>query len=142
MEEGKERQEESFGFDVTEAQEHEIRIGGKLNGKRYTVLHVLRDPTPKQWKNYEAETSCLKPKRGQPEFRDRSLAAREKLWNEIVVRVEGYRKAGEPLECQGEQWKQLIPILHKSAAIRDLGEIWNEGEDDDDEKNSETASDD
>ena len=126
------------GFDLDE-EIIVVRLAAEQKGKVYSLKHHLRVPTAKQWKEYQGNTSKLKAGGREPDLKDHTLAAREKLWGEIVVRVEGYIKGGKPLACEGEDWKRRVWVIHKGLAISELIKVWQpEG----DEKNSGAASED
>lgn len=139
LEIGKKNEGVAEGFNVQE-KTVEILLHAKQSGKTYDLLHVLNEPTPKQWKEYQAAANKFKTDSRTVQIQNTTLGAQEKLWNEIAVRVEGYNDGEKPLECAGENWRRLVSILHKSQAIRALGEVWFG--DEDEEKNSGTASDD
>ena len=127
------------GFDLDE-NVVVVVLKAEQGGKIHLLKHHLREPSPKQWKEYQAAANKYKAGRRDIEIKDCTLAAREKLWNEIAIKVEGYRKGGKPLECSGEQWKRDMRVLHKSQAIVQLGQVW--APDEEREKNFETTSDD
>jgi|GEM_PF-6489181 len=129
------------GFDLDET-EVVIILKAEQRGKIFTLKHYLRRPTAKQWKEYQEAINKYKTGGRDIEVKDRTLAARERLWSEVIIRVEGYTKAGQPLDCSGEDWKRRMDILHKSQAIVKLGQVWAPNADEDTEKNFETTSDD
>jgi len=130
------QQAEGFDLDVTQI---EIPLVAPQGNRTYNLLHVVRPPTTKEWKDYDAAQSTIKAGGRDVKVKTSTLAARERLWDAIALCVVGYRKDGKPLVCEGKDWKRRVPILHKSQAIRELGNVWAQEEDD--EKNSVTESD-
>ncbi len=145
MEDGLEKQEasEEVGevdtlFDLDE-DIFDIPLQVKRKGRVYTLKHRLRAPSARQWKDFQRNVSRRKKDRSDNSPEPRMLEASEKLWGEIAVSVEGYGLGGKKLDCSGEDWKKRIDILHKFQAVQELGNVWVA--DEDDIKNSESASD-
>ncbi len=89
-------------------------------GHTYRLCHVLRPPAAADWFAYEAALEPtveeLGDDTGEPCYRLqlRSTDAALQLWERLVARVEGYS------EPNGHDWRGLIPLAHKEAAIRAL----------------------
>jgi len=87
-------------------------------GKRITLTHFFRPPTEEVWVDYHKGVSQLGLSKGKDIFEVSSTMQEkdEELWEELILRVEGYSFKGKPL-MEKENWKDLIPIQHKLAAI-------------------------
>ncbi len=102
------------------AAERAIPLKVTQAGHMYRLCHVLRAPTAADWFAYEAALEPtveeLSEDGGEPcyRLRVRSTDAALQLWERLVARVEGYT------EPNGQDWRGLIPLAHKEAAVRAL----------------------
>lgn len=94
-------------------------------GRAYRLRHVFRPPAPADWFAYEAALEMaveeLPPASDSDEpcyrLQVRSTDAALLLWDRLVLRVEGYDLPGEGSEGD---WRALIPLAHKEAALGTL----------------------
>lgn len=122
-------------------QVHRIHLQAESGGETYDLFHNLREPTAGQWKEYQSRSSKMKSD-GQNLQLKGSLGAEEWLWGQVAVSVEGYSFKGQPLACDGEDWKRRVNIIHKRRAIQELSRVWAPSGEDAEAKNSGTVSDD
>ncbi|HXE75316.1 MAG TPA: hypothetical protein VNN18_06755 [Candidatus Xenobia bacterium] len=86
-------------------------------GHVYRLRHVLRPPAAADWFAYEAALEPtveeLNDDAGEPcyRLRVRSTDAAAALWERLIARVDGYG------EVSGRDWRALIPLAHKEAAV-------------------------
>ena len=108
-----------------------VKLDAGMGDLQVPVVHVLRQATTKEIKEYSRMSSKTEVRRGKVRFEGNALDAAEKLWNRTATRVEGYSNHGQPLMEQ-ENWKELVPILHKETAVREaFGEVYARGDGDD-----------
>ena len=102
------------------AAERAIPLKVTQAGHTYRLCHVLRPPAAADWFAYEAALEPtveeLSEEGGEPcyRLRVRSTDAALQLWERLISRVEGYS------EPNGQDWRGLIPLAHKEAAVRAL----------------------
>ena len=93
-----------------------------LAGRSYRLQHRLRPPAPPDWFAYEAalEMAVEEMPSGaddEPCYRlhVRTSDAARLLWDRLAVGVEGYEGSSST-----EDWRALIPLAHKEAAVSSL----------------------
>ena len=91
-------------------------------GRSYRLQHRLRPPAPPDWFAYEAalEMAVEEMPSGaddEPCYRlhVRTSDAARLLWDRLAVGVEGYEGSSST-----EDWRALIPLAHKEAAVSSL----------------------
>lgn len=101
-------------------------------GRSYRLQHRLRPPAPADWFAYEAalEMAVEELPAGaddEPCYRlhVRTSDAARLLWDRLALSVEGYQlPEGQltPSAAEGppENWRALIPLAHKEAAVNSL----------------------
>lgn len=113
-----------MGFRVGQ-NEVKTRIIAMQDGERHTLVHIHREPTPSELKEYQRASAAAVIAEGAD---SRYGDAEEKLWDEIIISVEGYEdEHGNDVcgqECPHSEWKTLIPLTHKLAAINQIGSVW------------------
>jgi hypothetical protein len=103
-----------------------LRLKVTHAGRTYRLRHLLRPPTTADWLAYEAALEMaveeLPPGADSEEtsFRlhVRSADAALELWGRLALRVEGYDLTRDA--SQDENWRSLIPLAHKEAAVNSL----------------------
>ena len=126
------------GFQVG-LREREVNLTATQNGENFELKHILKYPTEKDWIDYERLSIETKGKGRKTTVRPQILAARIKLYDSLVIRVDGYVDAREKppteLSISSPDWKSQIPAMHKSTVIDSFGEVSETEEDEGNEKN-------
>jgi len=124
------------GFQIG-LEEREVRLTAAQNGQEFVLKHFLKQPTEKDWLDYDRFAVATKGRGRKTTVETRMLEARIKLYDRLVIRVEGYvdMRGDMPKELTPDiqDWKTQIPALHKSTVIDSFGEV-NEA-DEEEEKN-------
>ncbi|MFQ5778796.1 MAG: hypothetical protein ACE5IP_12390 [Terriglobia bacterium] len=122
--------EEPTKMSLLELAAPELPISLKVSyaGRTYRVRHFLRPPASADWFAYEAALAMaveeLPPApdapSDEPTFKLllRTTDAALALWDRLACRVEGYQLP-EPSDANSD-WRALIPLAHKEAAVRAL----------------------
>jgi len=125
------------GFDIG-VKENRITLSTKQGDKEIKVVHIMREPSAKELKEYNRLSSGLTFKRRKTEWRDNSVEGMCWLWEQVILRIEGYQSEDQPFtENSSEDWKDYIPASHKVEAVRELTTVFSEEE----EQNFGSASD-
>ena len=128
--------EEPTKMSLLELAAPELPIPLKVShaGRTYRVRHFLRPPAPADWFAYEVALAMAveelppapdSPGHGpafgeEPTFKLhlRSTDAALELWDRLARRVEGYQLP--PSNQDQPDWRTLIPLAHKEAAVHAL----------------------
>lgn len=97
-------------------------IQAKQDGMTFSLTHIHSEPKTEQLKEYQRlnALAAISDGGGIYKYGD----AEEKLWEEIIIKVEGYQdEEGNDL-MQLDNWKALIPLTHKIAVINQTGNVW------------------
>lgn len=125
------------GFQVG-LDEREVRLTASQNGKEFVLKHYLRQPTEKDWLGYDRYSISTQGRGRKTTVKARILEARIKLYDQLVIRVEGYvdvrGEITKPLTPDSHDWKSQIPVLHKSTVIDSFGDV-DESDEEGEEKN-------
>lgn len=100
--------------------------------KKIVLTHVFRSPTLEDWTYYFKGTTQLGVSKGRDTV-EMSNVSQEKdtlLWEDLIVRVEGYKVKGEDVMSL-DDWKERIPISHKLEAVSGFMLFWREDVPDD-----------
>lgn len=126
------------GFQVG-LDEREVRLTANQNGQEFTLKHILRQPSENDWLNYDRHSVSTKGRGRKTTVKARILEARIKLYDQLIIRVEGYVDARggttKPLTSESPEWKSQIPVLHKSTVIESFGDVDEAEEGEGEEKN-------
>ncbi len=112
-----------MGFEL-DLDQTEVVLTAPQGGVSYKLKHILRQPTSYEWKEYDRRSASLH--RGKAGLENNILEAREWLYNKVVQRLEGYTFQGGALSPDTPNWKDKVPVLHKSQVIGRLGEVYLE----------------
>lgn len=86
--------------------------------QKFLLKHVFRVPTLEDWVEYHKGTSQLGLSKGKDTI-EMSNVRQERdtwLWEELVVKVEGYLWKGKSI-TELKDWKEKIPLAHKLEAV-------------------------
>lgn len=95
--------------------------------KKIVLTHVFRSPTLEDWTFYFKGTTQLGVSKGRDTV-EMSNVSQEKdslLWEDLIVRVEGYKVKGEDVMSL-DDWKERIPLSHKLEAVSGFMLFWRE----------------
>lgn len=116
-------------FDLS-AKERFFRLRETRGSRKIRVKHVFRLPTLQDWEKYFRGVSTLGLSRGRDTI-EYSGAIQERnveLWDSLILRVEGYELNGENV-MRRDDWKELIPLPHKTETIGGFVNTWRKEED-------------
>lgn len=91
----------------------------QVSGDRKILLtHVFRLPTFEDWVSYNEGTMQVGLSKGRDtvEVSDVLQERDAALWEDLIIRTEGYVVSGKPL-MDLEDWKERIPLPHKLQAV-------------------------
>ncbi len=96
-----------------------IRLKVSQGGRDHVVTHLLRRPLAADWIAYDASLAAEIEHRGkeEAEIKLAGTEAADKLWDALAQAVEGY------LGAEREDWRDLVPVGHKRAAILQLQQV-------------------
>ncbi len=103
------------------------------SGRAYRLTHIFSPISEQQWIEYGAKVDvAIVTQKESSTTEYRTAEAVEWLWSEAIQEIEGY---GDP---RPDNWRELVPINHKDAAIEGLtqtspGEEDEAGRDEEDE---------
>ena len=86
--------------------------------QKFLLKHVFRVPTFEDWVEYHKGTAQLGLSKGRDTI-EMSNVRQERdtwLWEELIVKVEGYLWKGKPI-TESKDWKEKIPLAHKLEAV-------------------------
>jgi len=86
--------------------------------QKFILKHVFRPPTFEDWVEYHRGTSQLGLSKGKDivEMSNVRQERDEWLWEQLIVRVEGYLWKGKPIS-EVKDWKTRIPLNHRLEAV-------------------------
>lgn len=113
-----------MGFEV-QLETIPIKIIAKhpATGEECTLIHHIKEPATSEWKEYNRRDSGTEIKRNKIKWETKNLEAAEWLYDRLIQKVEGYTKNGVDIMTL-EDFKSLVPIIHKQVIIRNFGEVW------------------
>lgn len=91
----------------------------QVHGDRKILLtHVFRLPTFEDWLEYNEGTTQVGLSKGRDTVEvSNVLQERDtQLWEDLIIRTEGYTVSGKPL-MELENWKERVPLPHKLQAV-------------------------
>ena len=86
--------------------------------QKFLLKHVFRVPALEDWVEYHKGTSQLGLSKGRDTI-EMSNVRQERdtwLWEELIVKVEGYLWKGKSI-TESKDWKEKIPLAHKLEAV-------------------------
>jgi hypothetical protein len=105
------------GFEVRTSQESRVTLIAEQGGVEHTLVHVLRQPTASELRDYSRMRSEVEVRRRRAALKRSPAEADEWLWDQIALCVEGYTVEGRNLTADMPEWKSLVPLLHKVEAV-------------------------
>lgn len=92
-----------------------VEMSVELEGERYALVHVFREPDVEDRKVYWSYLGRSEMEAGTRQGAD-YLGAGERLYDRCALRAEGYAFPEE----NGRDWRTLVPLEHKSWAVQML----------------------
>lgn len=105
--------------------ERKVVLLATQDGTEYKLTHVLKQPTTSNWIDYNRQVSNVDYKGRKTKIETNVLGARIWLYDELIVRADGYfdDETGKPVTPELPAWSDKIPALHKSEVINTFGEF-------------------
>lgn len=112
------------------AKERFFRVTETRGSRKVTVQHFFRLPTLQDWEKYFRGSSPLGLSRGRDtlEFSGAVQERNLELWESLIEKVEGYEFDGVNIMTL-EDWKEKIPVSHKSEAVGGFLNTWRREDD-------------
>lgn len=100
--------------------ETRVALSIRAQGEKYLLVHIFRELTAADKKLYWAALSRAElASGGGSETGIDYLGANEKLYDDSILRVEGYDFSA-PGAPGGASWKEAVPLEHKLWAVEEL----------------------
>jgi len=96
-------------------------------GEECVLVHHVREPLTSEWVEYHRRDAGAEIKRNRLKWEPKTLEAAEWLYDKIVKKTEGYTKDGVDIMIS-DDFRSLVPVLHKQTVVRRFGEIWEDEE--------------
>jgi len=98
-------------FSLQEVEEIKIRRVVVIEGARYELVHVFREPTAEDKKEYQRRLNRTEGIGAERRIILDLGESAEFLWDACIKKVEGYDVTGV------KDWKDRVPLEHKQWAV-------------------------
>ena len=112
--------------------EREVVLVASQDGREHRLTHTLNQPTSKDWIDYERSRASVKLRGRKSKIESTALQAKAELYDKLIISVDGYydEESKKQVGPEVENWKDKIPVLHKSEVLETFGEVCPEDEND------------